>query len=228
MKGLIKNKINIMKPQEDPHITRNHLQIPRRLFHLLGGLGIISIYGFLFDHLTAVHVIGTAACFFFIFEHARIRYPEYNAFFTKMAKPFLRAEEHLKESALMPFIIGVFLTILSFPKSIALAAILVLSFSDPLAAIFGILFSKHKNKAGKSFEGSLAFFISSFLCIFLFFHFSQNSINYINLLMMALIASLVLTFVERIPSRLDDNLIIPIASGFILWFLCQVFSIPLT
>jgi len=219
-----------MKSQQDHDnkpVTRHHLQLPRRLFHLLGGLGLVLIYGFLFDHLTAVHIIGTAACSFFIFEHARIRYPEYNAFFTKMAKPFLRAEEHLKESALLPFIIGVFLTILSFPKPVALASILVLSFSDPLAAIFGILFSKHKNKEGKSIEGSLAFFISSFLCIFLFFYFYQPSVNYINLLVVSFIFSIILTLVERLPSKLDDNLIIPVASGFILWFLCQTFGIPL-
>jgi len=215
------------EPNEEP-ITRNDLQIPRRIFHLLGGLGITLIYGVLFDHLTAVHIIGTAACCFFIFEHARIRYPEYNASFTKIAKPFLRAEEHLKESALLPFIVGVFLTILSFPKSIALASILVLSFCDPLAAIFGILFSKKKNKAGKSFEGSLAFFISSFLCIFLFFHFTRTQINYISLISVCLIFSIVITFVERLPSKLDDNLIIPIASGFILWFLCIIFNIPLS
>jgi dolichol kinase len=214
------------EPNEKP-VTRNTLHIPRRLFHLLGGLGITLIYGPLFDHLTAVHIIGTAACCFFIFEHARIRYPEYNAFFTKIAKPFLRAEEHLKESALLPFIIGVFLTILSFPKAIALASILVLSFCDPLAAIFGILFSKHKNKAGKSFEGSLAFFISSFLVIFLFFHFTSTDINYISLLIVTFVFSILITFVERLPSRLDDNLIIPIASGFILWFLCKIFEIPL-
>lgn len=216
-----------MESQEDPKFTRHHLQIPRRLFHLLGGLGIVLIYGPLFDHLTAVHIIGTAACCFFIFEHARIRYPEYNALFTKMAKPFLRAEEHLKESALLPFIIGVFLTILSFPKSVALASILVLSFCDPLAAIFGILFSRKKNKEGKSFEGSLAFFISSFICIFLFFYFSNSLIDTINLLVVSFIFSIVMTLIERLPSKLDDNLIIPVASGFILWFLCLTFSIPL-
>ena len=216
-----------MESQRKETFTKNHLQLPRRLFHLLGGIGIALIYGRLFEHKTAVHIIGTAACFFFIFEHVRVRYPEYNAFFTKLAKPFLRAEEHIKESALMPFIIGVFLTILSFPKSIALASILVLSFADPMAAIFGILFSRKKNKAGKSYEGSLAFFITSLACIFLFFSFYHSSVSFLNLGLVSLIFSIILTFVERVPSRLDDNLIIPIASGFILWFLCVVFGITL-
>ncbi len=215
-----------MDPEKEP-FTRHDLHLPRRLFHLFGGIGIILIYGSLFEHTTAVHIIGTAACFFFIFEHARIRYPEYSQFFAKFASPFLRAEEQLKESALLPFIIGVFLTILSFPKSIAIPSILVLSFSDPLAAIFGILFSRRKNKAGKSLEGSLAFFVSSFLCIFLFFHFSILPIKYLNLIVVALVFSFTLTCIERIPSKLDDNLIIPVASGFVLWFLCKVFAIPL-
>lgn len=211
----------------DANKTRHHLHLARRLFHFLGGLGIILIYGLLFDHSTAVHIIGTAACCFFIFEHARIRYPEYNAFFAKIAKPFLRAEEHLKESALLPFIIGVFLTILSFPKPVAIPSILVLSISDPLAAICGISFSKTKNLAGKSKEGSLAFFISTFLCVFLFFYYSPIKLNLWNLAIVVTLFSTILTFVERIPSKLDDNLLIPIASGFVLWFLCKAFSIPI-
>ncbi len=215
-----------MTPEKDP-LTRHDLHLARRLFHLTGGLGIILIYGLLFDHIIAVHIIGTAACCFFIFEHARLRYPEYAAHFNQITTPLLRAEERLKESALLPFIIGVFLTILSFPKMIAIPSILVLSFSDPLAAIFGILFSKKKNVAGKSKEGSLAFFISSFLCIFLFFYFSRMGIKTISLLAVSLIFSVIITWLERIPSKLDDNLIIPVASGFILWFLCKVFELPI-
>ena len=86
--------------------------------------------------------------FFIFFEQIRINYPKI-AYLHLLNKYFLRAEEHLKESAAIPYLMGLLLTIISFPKSISLIAIYTLAISDPLSAIVGIKFGKRSIVDGK-------------------------------------------------------------------------------
>lgn len=208
--------------------TKDDLQIPRRLFHVLGGSTVAILYSSFLSHTVIVHMLGFAACLFFLFEHARSKYPEYNELFGKIAGPILRVEEHLRESALMPFVMGVLLSIITYPKIVAVASIIVLSFSDPLAAIAGISLGGKKNKAGKTFEGSMAFLISSFIIIFVTFFIGIPSLGFGKLFLFSLISSGLITGFERIPLRIDDNFLLPVFSGIILWIMCALMSIPLS
>jgi dolichol kinase len=61
---------------------------------------------------------------------------------------------------------GVLLTLISFPKVVALVAIYTLAVADPLSAIIGIKYGKTKIVKGKSLEGSLAFFTASLIITF--------------------------------------------------------------
>ena len=108
------------KPEEMPQeqtvfkATRNNLQLPRRLFHLANGTIIATLYLFYIEHNVAVHIIGVGVCLFYIFEQLRVKYPEYADSFSKVSSYFYRAEEQLKESAMIPYAMGLLLTILSF------------------------------------------------------------------------------------------------------------------
>ena len=73
----------------------------------------------------------------------------------------VRAEEQVREAAMTPYAIAVLLTILTFPKPAALVAIYTLGIADPAAALVGIRFGRRKLSANRSFEGSLAFFVST-------------------------------------------------------------------
>lgn len=202
--------------------SRKDLQLARRLIHLSMGLIVALIYNFMLDHKQAVYILGTSVCMLYIFEQVRINYPEYAAKMAIISKYFYRAEEQLKESAGLPFIMGILLTILSFPKDVALVAILTLAFSDPLSAIIGIKYGKRHIVKEKSLEGSLAFFVSCFLCVF---------VVYFNLSSLALLAVIVLSFFvalfssafEMIPIRLDDNLTIPLFTAASTWFFQSLF-----
>jgi len=220
-----KEEVKDPKPRQ---YTKDDLQIPRRLFHVFGGTTVAVLYSSFFNHTTAVHLLGFSACIFFIFEHARSKYPEYNEVFGKIAGPFLRAEEHLRESALLPFVMGVLLAIITYPKIVAVASIMVLAISDPAAAIVGIKLKGKKNKAGKTFEGSMAFLISSFIVIFLSFLIGVPSLGFGKLFILSLLSSLLITGFERLPLRIDDNFLLPVFSGIVLWALCGILDIPLT
>lgn len=105
------------------------------------------------------------------------------------------------------FALGIIISLLIFPDPIRYVAITVLTLGDGGAHIFGIIFGKNSlpfNK-GKNLEGTIFGFIFAFLgsCIFV------DPIY-------ALIAAVIGMIVEAIPSPLNDNLSIPLATGLTL------------
>lgn len=217
MKEIEEGQGPVKKDTHKPTSTRNDLQFPRRFFHMSMGIFIGFIYYSLLSHQLAVSILGTAACLVYILEQIRINYPEHASTFKVLTRYLLRAEEQLKESAGMPFVMGLLLTLLSFPKVVAVTAIFTLAISDPMSAVIGIRFGKNKIVKGKSLEGSAAFFLCTFLIIMLVFGILyKNDMSLVTLL--AVIVSLIITAFEMIPIRLDDNLTIPIVTGLICWF----------
>ena len=207
-----------------PTATRKDLQLSRRLFHCVSGLSIALAYALLFSHSQIVHFLGIVACAAYIFDKARIAYPEIAVEFEWLSNFFLRAEERLKESSMIPYCMGILLTILSFPKPIALISICTLAIADPLSAIIGIQFGKHKWVEGKSIEGSAAFFTASFLISFIILRQASTNPSLI-IILLSIFFALSLSLFEMIKFKIDDNLTIPIASGLLAWLLCGMMSI---
>ncbi|MEA2052153.1 MAG: SEC59/DGK1/VTE5 family protein [Euryarchaeota archaeon] len=104
------------------------------------------------------------------------------------------------------FLIGAIIAISVFSKEIAIAAILMTTFGDAAAALFGKRFGrtwipKLKNRA---VEGCMAEFAVDLLIGFVFLG------SWPLILVMAGTATIVETVVEKI----DDNLLIPLFAGF--------------
>lgn len=216
-----------MLETQQEEITRDNLQLGRRLFHMSAGTAIATLYLLFVDHQQIVYIIGGCACLMYMFEQIRIAYPELSHHFEWLAKILLRSEEQMKESAAVPYMMAILLTILSFPKVVAVIAIYTLAIGDPLAAIIGIRFGKHKIMAGKkSIEGSLTFFvISTGLAIsVLSIHTSPSDLIVYGA---ALTIGSLGTIIELLPIRLDDNITIPISTAIIGWIACAMSGIPL-
>jgi len=205
--------------------TRNSLQLARRGFHMSNSLVCTVLYGYFLSHQQAVYILGTFACSFYIIEQIRVAYPNLNKKLAPVTKYFLRAEEQLKESASVPYAMAILLTILSFPKIIAIASILTLGFADPLSAIIGISFGKRKIAEGKSVEGSAAFFVANFVCVLVPFLTVTEGMR-LTIVLMSFIAAVLGTAFEMIPMKVDDNITIPIFSAVTLWALVSLFNIP--
>ena len=135
-----------------------------------------------------------------------------------------RAEEQLKESAMVPYAFAVLLTIITFPKPIALVAIYTLAIADPLSAIFGIKYGKRRIVPHKSLEGSAAFFISTFLITLGVLAVYTGGVS-LGIFMVTLAVAFVTSGFEMLPLKLDDNLTIPLFTAFALWILCETFGI---
>lgn len=206
-----------------PTQGRSSLQLPRRLAHMGSGIFAVCLYGPFLNHQQAAYIVGGVSSLVYILEQVRIHYPEILARNKFINQSLLRAGEELKESAAVPYIMGLLLTIISFPKSIALSSILILALADPMSAIIGIKLGKHRFSNGKSIEGSLAFFACCFLAVFFIFTEGSNG----GRIALAAWVGILMTIFDHVSLKLDDNLTIPIASAFITWPLAHFFNIPI-
>jgi dolichol kinase len=112
------------------------------------------------------------------------------------------------------FFIGAFFTILIFrnhPEIVA-GSIIVLALGDSLSTLVGVAYGRHKifyNKE-KSIEGSIGGILAAFIGLLLLTQFPPT---------IAAIASIVGLVTESLPLDVDDNLTVPIMTGFSLWIL---------
>jgi len=208
-----------------PTATRYDFQWGRRLFHGGCGIFIATSYLLYFQRNQFVTVIGAIASVLYLLEQIRIHYPEYSERISFFNRYLLRAEESLRESSAFPYIMAILLTIITFPRPIAVAAIYALAVADPLAAVVGIRFGRHKVfRTRKSWEGSAAFFLGTFVCLSLtLIFFIPAEVG--EILAVAGWAALLAAIFELLPIRLDDNLTIPIFIAVELWILCLIFGL---
>lgn len=120
----------------------------------------------------------------------------------------LREEEKPTLMGSTYFLFASILTIVLFPKPIAIASLLILILSDTAAALIGKGFGRTPI-FGKTLEGSLAFFVSALLIVWLYPGLDRLSGS---------VAALGAALIETIPIPLDDNLTIPLTAGAIMFF----------
>ena len=102
-------------------------------------------------------------------------------------------------------LLGVFTSYLLFGKE-SIAGIFVLALGDGFSGLVGHYLGKRKlfYNSKKSLEGTIAFFVASFLGLLFIADFSK-----------ALIISLVCAIFESLPLKLDDNFYIPTLASFL-------------
>jgi len=110
-------------------------------------------------------------------------------------------------------LISALICILIFPKVIFVTAFTVLIVGDIAAALIGRRFGKHRFLA-KSLEGTMAFFVFASVAIF----FTPKILYSPGEYLIAITAVLFGAIGENISyGWADDNLVIPLTVGFVLW-----------
>jgi dolichol kinase len=190
-------------------------ELVRKLIHLCS-LSIPIIYYFI-PRYNAIIILSIFTFIAIVLDLSRYFYPSIGKIFYSIFGFLLREHEvdHKKKNlngATYVFI-SALLCVLIFPKVFFITAFCILIVSDSSAALIGRKFGKHRFLA-KSFEGTLAFFISASIVVLFTPKIEYHTMEYI----IGFISAAVGAIVENISFGFaDDNLSIPIAIGFTMW-----------
>ena len=147
------------------------------------------------------------------------RWPLFTMTYGALFNRILREEETQKNfrPSGAPYLIAAALTVSAlFPKIIAMTALSIMLVGDTFAALIGRKLGRHKiNQGSKSIEGSIAFWLFSFLVLFLFWHYFRQPLSF---LFCGIAGITLATFAEIYENRLhiDDNFSIPVIVGLSL------------
>ncbi|WMW24138.1 SEC59/DGK1/VTE5 family protein [Methanolobus sediminis] len=174
-------------------------EILRKAFHL-ASVAIVLVYYF-FGKTIVLYFMASYLVIVLIIEHLRLdrgcKLPFVNH--------LLRREEETSIAGHIYFTLGAIVAVSIFSENVAYAALLMATFGDMSAALIGKKFGRRRIfRNSKSLEGCIAEFIVDLVIGYVLL--SNPGI--------ALIMAFVATAVETGFEKIDDNLAIPVFSGF--------------
>lgn len=178
----------------------------RKLYHLFGGLGLLSLYYVLGrDHALPVY----AALFLIVLavDAARLKIPAFNQFVFSRFGSFIRLSEANKLTGTPPYILGIGLSLYLYRPETASAAICFLACGDVAATAVGERYGKTKI-GSKSLEGTAAFVMAAVSAGFLL---SAAGVSLMPEVIV--LGALAAAGAEVLTLPVNDNLIIPLVSG---------------
>ena len=183
----------------------------RKAWHIgTGIIGMIVHFATGRDSFFSAKTLFLASILMFSAEFIRLRSPVINKKVLTLLGELMRAKESSQISGMPFYALGVCVTFYLYPEKIALIAISILIFVDPICSIIGKRFGKKKLYNNKTLEGSFAGFIISSIIILGFLTYYQG-FN-ITVLLFSLITASLCTLSELF-AIVDDNLSLPILSG---------------
>lgn len=188
----------------------------RKLYHLLGGLGLLSLY-FLLGRDRVFIVYAALAAGILAVDILRLSMPSFNAFIYQRFGSFIRKNEKEKLTGTAPYVLGVALTLYFYRTDIAASAVCFLAFGDVAATTVGERYGRTKISGEKSLEGTLAFAAAAVAGAFLL---SLAGISLMPALVLA--GALTAAGVELLPLPINDNAVIPLASGGIMELIARM------
>ena len=158
----------------------------------------------------AAWIAGGVAGLSLAVDVARLSDANANRWFIRFFGHILRKSERRKITGTTYYLIGSFLSILLFKPAVAIAALLFLVFGDFAAALVGVAVGRIRLLGGKTLEGALACFAVCAAVGLLIFWKVKPSYG----VLLALSGAVAATGAELLPGPLNDNLTIPLISGF--------------
>jgi dolichol kinase len=190
--------------------------IGRKLYHLLGGLGLLSLY-FLLGRRNALICYGVLILVVLAIDITRLKVPAFNQFIFARFGSFIRKNEANKLTGTAPYFLGIGLTLLLYRSEIATAAICFLAFGDVAATAVGERYGRTKISGEKSLEGTLAFMAAAVTAGFLL---TLAGIHLTQVIILA--GAIAAAGIELVPLPVNDNLVIPLVSGGVMELIARV------
>lgn len=200
----------------------NRREIGRQFMHL-SGIGAIFFAYLLGSIITgASSLIICCGFFFFSFyirwkEDIRNKLPvrvkkleQLEDSFHQLINSFERESAKTNYMGAILFFLSIGAVLLIAPLQIAVISIVVLSVGDSFSTLVGVHLGRHKTKINpkKSWEGTFGGFFAALVVCMIF----TNPL-------VAVTAAGVGMFMELMPFRVNDNLLIPFSVSILLWIL---------
>jgi dolichol kinase len=188
--------------------------VVRKCIHLSSS--VIPVFYFFTPKGTALAVSAALMALALAVDVGRHYHPPLAKLFHALFGPLLRRHEDDSRAKRLTgatwVLIASTVSILVFPKLIAITAFLVLIVSDLAAALVGRKFGSRRF-LGKSAEGSAAFFVTALVVIA-----ATPKIAYLpGEYALGAAAAAAATLVEASSIGVDDNFSVPLAVGLALW-----------
>ncbi len=181
----------------------------RKLIHVGGGLGCLLFPLLLHHPLTALLLaVGFGASLWLA---------EQRGWLTCLC----RVERHSRGSVYYPFAIAALFWLTRDDYGLYMSAVLVLTVADTAAALVGARFGRIRYRTGgiaecKSLEGSIAFWLVSFVAVLMPLVTLQHNVTVEQAVLSAFLAATLLTMVEAVSIGGRDNLYVPLLAAFML------------
>lgn len=160
-----------------------------------------------YNLLLTLYLLSGGILFFTLHEYLRLTGVDKNSLLSKITVLASR-ERDMGHIVLGPITLGLgaFLSLILFPDPISSIAIYSLAFGDGLASLAGKLFGKNPLSLipGKTLQGSLTCFFAVFISVFVI---SGGKV------FSSILLALTATFLEVIPVKDIDNILIPLGTG---------------
>jgi len=208
-------------PGESEHLHANatidyRSEFIRKSIHLCS-LSIPVVYYFISQRLALTLLIPTFLAFFVV-DLTRFYHEPTRRWFFRWFGWLLRKHEAdtvtKRLTGATNILFSGIVCVLIFPKIITVNAFAILIISDITAALVGRRFGKRKFLQ-KSLEGTTGFFVSAVLVVLLAPKVEGLTLEYV----IGIIAAAIGALVEARSSKIDDNITVPLAIGFVMWAL---------
>ena len=181
----------------------------RKVYHLAGGLALLSLY-FVLNRDRALLFYAGLFLLVLTLDLIRLNVPSMNRFVLTKFSSFIRANEEHRLTGTAPYVLGIGLSLFVYRVDIAAAAICFLAFGDVAATTIGERYGRTKI-GNKSLEGSLAFVAAAVSAGLLLPLIGITVVPGV-----ILVGAIAAAGVELLPLPVNDNLVIPLVSGGVM------------
>ena len=182
------------------------LQPWRRVFHAANGVLLAFGPAFLgWSRETTLLVLSVALLVQVVLDVVRLRTDWVNRLFFRLLSTLVSPREAAGMASSTWYTLGALIAYAVYPNDVAVAAILVLGLADPAAGTVGRLWGRRRIGKG-TLEGTTTFWLVGTLVLTPFFGWP-----------VALVAAGAAAIAEILPGLVDDNLVIPVITGAVLW-----------
>lgn len=210
---------------ENTLASRSELHIMRRIWHTISG--VLGLVAYLYTDISLINwgmlFLMISLCGFAL-DFKRLGNKDLNNRFKRIFRPIMRSSEDDGFSGLPFYALGVAGAVFLYEEHIAILAIMYLIFADPIASVFGVYFGKDKILPNKTFQGTLAAFVT---CFFITYGYVYALVGFTPGIFLYSFSGALFGAVSEILGafNIDDNFTIPIFSGLGLTALSSALGI---